>query len=283
MNTLSVGFLLRHSANRLKEHSSTPQLDVQLLLAHVLGCTRGQLLATDPTHELTDEQGRSFSRLFAQRMAGVNVAYLLKEKEFYGRLFYVDFGVLVPRPDSEILIEALIEYAQQHTIKTLRDVGTGTGALALTLACELKLHRVVASDVSEESKRVFKTNKEFFASQLNGCVDFVQCSLLSDSQDSYDVIVANLPYLTPEETSVRVDKENWHEPALALDGGEEDGLQLIRKLVKQAAGRCKAIFLEASPEQMRTITKALEEAGFSNIACFRDLSGQERIIAGYII
>jgi release factor glutamine methyltransferase len=283
MLSLTITTLLYKNSHELCDCSSTPQLDVQLLLAYVLGCTRGQLLAMQPTHSLTEEQAACFIGLIEQRRAGLSVAYLLKEKEFYGRIFHVDLGVLVPRPDSEVLVEAVLSYAQQYKIKTLRDVGTGTGVLALTLACELSLEQVIASDVSEEAQHIFEINRDLLQLELKSPVLFTLSSLLGEQSTFYDVIVANLPYLTPEETYVRIENENWREPALALDGGEADGLQLIRKLIIEATGCCMAIFLEAAPEQMKTIAEALRVAHFSNIECFRDLSGQERVIAGYII
>ncbi len=283
MTTHALGNLLYDGSAELKNYSSTPLLDVQLLLAHVLACSRGKLLAMQPTTLLTDLQLAQFRSFMRQRMAGITVAYLLNHKEFYGRAFYVDFGVLVPRPDSEVLIEAVLGYAERNTIKTLHDVGTGTGALALTLACELALQQVTASDVSDVAEQIFSINHDRLQAQLNCPVSFVLRSLLDDQSSFCDVIVANLPYLTPKETHVRIEDENWHEPALALDGGGEDGLQLIRKLISQASEYCDAIFLEAAPEQMQAIGEALKEGHFNEIEYFCDLSGQKRVIAGYNI
>lgn len=265
---------LQSASAQLASVSSSPRLDAQLLAAFALQVTRAQLLALPREAAFSLKQGWHFKRLLKERQAGWPIAVLLKEKEFYGRSFFVGKGVLVPRPDSEILIEAALSYARQSMPRTLRDVGSGTGALALTLACELPQTAVTASDISRQAARVFARNN---AALTGGRVRFLQTSLLDDG-GCYDIIVANLPYLTPEETKQK-QREGWKEPALALDGGRR-GLALMNRLISQAAGRCRLLALEADPRQMAAIGSLLQACGFHSLALFKDLAGDERVICG---
>lgn len=250
-------------------------LDARLILCFCTGLSRTQLLAkkdTDHTdNRLIIAQCGLLKKL---RLQGYPIAYLTGEKEFYHYTFHVCPGVLIPRPDSECLIEAIKEAYARDSYATVRDVGTGPGTLALTLAMLYPQWKITGSDISPISRKMFKKNKECLNAQN---AQFLRASLLQGGEKYYDIIIANLPYLTPAETQERKD---WKEPKLALNGKGKDGLRLIKKLIRQARGRCERIYLEADPAQMPSLSAYLRKHGFAHIQIFEDLQGLRRIILG---
>ena len=218
---------LKEGSLRLNE-SETPWLDASLLLAYVMGCRREKILASYPD-VIKDEVYTSFMKLIDQRQAGFPVAYLTGSKEFFGRPFYVKQGILCPRPDTEILIEEALTQIQNRGYTRIHDLCTGSGCIALTLKLENPELQLSASDVSPISEAVFKINKEKLHVPE---VPFLLSSLFDGLEGPLDLIVSNPPYLTSLETKDRMD-QNWKEPALALDGGD-DGLDLIKKITEDS-------------------------------------------------
>ena len=275
LKQLNVFKNLKEATELLKAISDTPELDASLLLAHTLKLRREALYALPPHTNLNASQQLKFRVAMQKRLQNYPVAYIINYREFFGRNFYIEEGVLIPRPDSEVLIEAVIDLNQEKRFKTIRDVGTGSGCLAITLALELAGTRVTASDVAGPvAQRVFDVNNSALAAKR---VKYRTVSLLDDGE-SYDLIVANLPYLTSEEVAEK-QAENWREPTLALDGGT-DGLELITKLIEQSAGRCGVIALEADPRQMVNIELCLKANGFKTTSFAHDLAGDKRVVIG---
>lgn len=225
--------------------------DLQLIILDEVAPTKDQTwLITHDTQELTDEQLKNIEYKIAQRRAGVPLAYILGYKDFYGRRFLVDNRVLVPRPETETLVDLVAELAP----KSILEIGTGSGCLAVTLALELPRAEVVAVDISEDALVLAKEN----ADGLGAKVDFIRSNLLGAVQMVADVIVANLPYV--DEAWEWVDKRALkYEPELALYA-EDDGLALIKKLVSQITERecAKFLVLEADPCQHQKIIKYAE-------------------------
>ncbi|MGL4523995.1 MAG: HemK/PrmC family methyltransferase [Spirochaetia bacterium] len=269
---------LSKTHNLFRPISTTPSLDAQLILCFALGISRTKLLAEHQDQRIANPhallRANHLRRLRAQ---GYPIAYLLGFQEFFGYRFIVCPGLLIPRADSECLIEVLCTDLEKTQAYRMRDVGTGPGTLGLTLALCFPNAQVVCSDISRISQKIFEKNRQM----LNvGNAQFKKEDLLSCSCDSYDIIVANLPYLTPAETQQKKSKERWKEPALALNGKGKDGLVLIKKLIQQAQGRCQAIYLEADPRQMPAIAVCLLRHEFTKISTYPDLTGQTRIIVG---
>ncbi|MBI9102748.1 MAG: peptide chain release factor N(5)-glutamine methyltransferase [Spirochaetales bacterium] len=273
-------------------NSETPFLDAGLLLASVLGISREKLLASYP--DLLSEEGRkTFDKLIEKRIAGFPVSYILNQKEFFGRIFYVDERVLVPRPDTEILVETalaviknLIQTRKNDTIGIepikLIDVCTGTGCIPITIARETENVNmaITASELSEKAMEVFRINQERLGAQE---IKLLKSDLLSNVPETYDVITSNPPYLTQQETKTMMDS-GWPEPALALDGGE-DGLDLVRHLIKQSLTKLNPggwLIMEAAWNQMETIKNIMVITGFSNTAIIQDLAGRNRVVKGQI-
>jgi release factor glutamine methyltransferase len=270
--------VLREGSQKLK-NSETPWLDATVLLASLLKCSREKLLASYP-ERLEEELFHSFMDLIEKRRSGHPVAYLTGSKEFFGRSFFVEQGILCPRPDTEVLIEAALDQIERRGYRRIHDLCTGSGCIALTLALENRELRVSASDISSTSESVFEKNRNNLCA---GNVKFRLASLLKGLEGPLDLIVSNPPYLTTVETEDRMD-QNWREPALALDGGE-DGLDLIREIIRDApllVNKKGMLMMEADPRQMDEMERLMGAAGFDKIKRVQDLASHERLILGEI-
>ena len=273
---MTIREALSEAAAALGE-TETPWLDATLLLAHVLDMPREKLLASFPD-PLNPSDYLRFQSLLKRRQDNHPVAYILGQKEFFGRDFFVKEGVLCPRPDTEILVEAALDAMDSNHFSRIHDLCTGTGCIALTLAAERPAVTVSASDISPLSQEVFEKNR--FALHLDK-VSFTRTSLFENLPGPYDLIVTNPPYLTTDETSQRMD-EGWKEPALALDGGE-DGLDLIREIIRQAPSRLNPggiLMIEAASPQMTVMENLMEESGFYSIRILQDIESRDRVITG---
>ncbi len=276
IGTMTVRDALQEQSKRLRD-SESPWLDATLLLAEATGLRREQILASFPD-PLEPAHWDTFKSLIDRRAEGYPVAYLTGSKEFYGRPFHVREGILCPRPDTEIIVEEALRLMDTEGVKRVHDLCTGSGCIALTLALERPESVVSASDISETSKEVFEINRKSLEA---GELPYTLCSLLDEVEAPLEMIVSNPPYLTTGETDERME-DRWKEPALALDGGD-DGLDLIRILIPQAADRLIRggyLLIEADPRQMESMAALMKEAGFSGIHCVKDLAGHERVILG---
>lgn len=231
---------------------ASSRLDSELLLSHVLQRPRHWLHAHGDSTLLHEQQVQA-EQLLTRRLRHEPLAYLVGHKEFYGRDFVVSPAVLVPRPETEQMIILLLQLIQP-TQRTIADVGTGSGILAITAQLELPQCQVNAYDISLEALAIAQHN-----AQQHGAtsVHFIQSDLLVAAQQRYDVILANLPYVNP--TWRRDDCETAHEPARALFA-EDDGLALISTLLAQTEqwlAPSSLLILEADPcQHSRIITRA---------------------------
>jgi len=256
--------------------SESPWLDATVLLGFVTGLSREKILASFPD-PLSPEHFKRFMELAALRKEGHPVAYLTGEKEFYGRPFMVEEGILCPRPDTEILVDEALGMIRREGYSRVHDLCTGSGCIALTLALEHPGLTVSASDISPRSEAVFLRNRE----RLQAEADFTRTSLFEGIEGPFDLIVSNPPYLTTDETDQRMD-EGWKEPSLALDGGG-DGLDLIRTIIEQAPGLLNPggrLMIEAASPQMETMADLYRNAGMSDIRILQDLGNRDRVITG---
>ena len=256
-----------------KNTEDTP-LESELLLRHALKLSRVQLYL-DLNHKLTPEQEETFRHLIEHRLSHEPTAYILGHREFYGLNFCVDPSVLIPRPESELLVEKALKLAQNHTVSTIAEVGTGCGAIAIGLALNLPQAKIYATDISVPALKVALAN-----CQKHGVVDRI-CLLPGDMLDPLpepvDLIVANLPYIKEREISTAN-----HEPLLALNGGS-DGLEKIRQLCRQVSGKLHpggCLLLEIGQGQKRSVTTFLGSLFPSaEIEVASDLSGIDRVIS----
>jgi release factor glutamine methyltransferase len=251
--------------------SPTPRLDAELLLAAALGVPR-ERLHSDPEMPVAGPAVRAF-QTFVGRRSGARepVAYITGRRAFRGLELAVDRRVLIPRPETELLVEVALALPSEARVL---EVGTGSGAVALALACERPDLQLVASELSADALAVARAN----GARLGLAVDWRQADLLEGLAGPFDAILANLPYVASAELR-QLGPEIWgHEPHVALDGGP-DGLAVIRRLVGAAGAVVPWLALEVGAGQAQTVATILREAGFGQVAAHRDLAGIERVLA----
>jgi len=261
------------------KHESA-ELDAELLLSHAVSKTREQLYAHDEI-PLTSGQRKSYRQLLERRASGEPVAYLLGTREFMDLGLEVNRHVLIPRPETETLVERVLAWIESAPQKKPRviDVGTGSGAIALALAKHAKRARIVAVDISR--KALDQASKNARAQRLNKRVMFKRSDLLSHVQGPFDCIVANLPYLTNEQLKTIPTDVKDFEPSYALAGGP-DGLFWYEKLLPQARivlPKGGVIFLEIGPNLKMGIERLVKTILPSStvLRFHQDLSGRIRI------
>jgi release factor glutamine methyltransferase len=252
-------------------------LESELLLRHTLKMNRVQLYL-ELERELCPDEEQVFWSLIKRRLNREPTAYITGYREFYGLDFYVDSSVLIPRPETELLVERAIKVARDHPALTIADVGTGCGAIAITLASSLPQAKIYATDISTSAIKVALAN-----CQKHGVADRI-CLLLGDMLDPLtepvDLIVANLPYVRESELS-QVSVLNF-EPSLALNGGS-DGLDKIRQLCTQISGKLRLgghLLLEIGQGQRSAVTSFLRGLFPSaELEVFPDLNGIGRVVS----
>ena len=253
-------------------------LECELLLRHALGISRTQLYL-DLDHELSPKQEEAFWRLLKRRLNGEPTAYITGHREFYGLDFYVDPRVLIPRPESELLVEAALGLAQNHPLSTIAEVGTGCGAIAVSLALNLPQTKIYATDISAPALEVALLN-----CQKHGVIDRVHLlegNMLDPVPEPVDLIIANLPYVRESELA-RMSPARF-EPLLALAGGL-DGMERIRQLCRRQVDSklhpSGFLLLEIGQGQKRAVSIFLR-ALFPNgkIEVMPDLSGIDRLVS----
>jgi release factor glutamine methyltransferase len=270
VDTPAIRHALSRGAARLAAAGcDSPRLDAELLLGAVLGCGRAALVvaARDP---LAPSAAVRFDELLARRAAREPVAYILGSREFRRISLSVDPRVLIPRPETELLVEVGLSLPQGARVL---DVGTGSGAVALALADERPDLVLVGSDVSEDALEVARGN----AARLGLDVTFVRADLMDGVGREFDAVLANLPYVA-EGGSPLAPEIALYEPASALLAGR-DGLDVIRRLIPMLSG-VSLVALEVGFDQAARVRQLLRGAGFDDVEPIRDLAGHERVVVG---
>jgi release factor glutamine methyltransferase len=245
-----------------------PRLDAEVMLAEATGLDRAALLA-DPGAELPPPASRLYGEMVRRRLRREPVAYIVGRKGFRHLDIAVDRRVLIPRPETELLVEIALERAPA----TLLDVGTGSGAIALAVATELPNCEVTATDTSGDAVEAARANA--YRLGLEGRVRILPGSI--PPEEDFELIVANLPYVAePDWASLQPEVTQW-EPRQALLGGE-DGLDAIRVLIPQV--EVGTLALELGEGQAEAVRGLLREAGFASIETRSDLAGIERVVMG---
>jgi release factor glutamine methyltransferase len=275
--------LLSDTADRLAPLSDTSFLDASVLLAHILEKPRSWVLA-HPETALTEQQGTELSEALVRLENGEPFPYVLGHWEFFGLELDITPDVLIPRPETELLVEKAIAWLQQSpTRRTVADVGTGSGAIAVSIAVNVPKARILATDVSAEALRVAQGNAR--KHQVDQRVEFIQCDLLPPRPELFntgprlDLLCANLPYI-PTNTLHRLPVYG-REPTVALDGGE-DGLGLFRRLMKispdwLASHALMLLEIEAT-RGMQALSLAYDLFSEAEIRLHKDLTGLDRLL-----
>lgn len=277
----TVREILVQAKAALKDISSTPNLDARILLEKATGLSHVQII-TKSEENISSDSYLLFKQLLEKRISKIPMAYIIGSKEFYGRDFKVTEATLIPRPDTETLVEATIAYIKELSYKpSVLDLCTGTGCVGLSIALECDCHMSLA-DISKEALKVASYNNMTLYENKS---KIIQTNLL-EKCEKYDIIVSNPPYLT-KEWCENVSEEVQKEPLLALAGFGEDGLSLIRDIVKQAPIHLNdtggAIFFECDYRQTETVKKILKSNNFRDIKIYKDLNGKERVVGGIYV
>jgi release factor glutamine methyltransferase len=289
------------TVRRALVQASLAPIDAQALLAHVLGRDRAWLIA-HATEPLRAEDVETFFRLAKRRREGEPVAYLVGAREFFGLALAVDRSVLIPRPETEALVECALHRLPRRAVRVL-DLGTGSGAIALALARERPDAEIVATDLSKEALAIARSNAERLALRN---VQFLHADWYEPSTDPkivgaeavaskedprrsflllqpFDMIVSNPPYVARGDPHLR-EGDVRHEPLSALVSGV-DGLAALRVIVAGAPRRLSAegvLVVEHGYDQADDVRKLLEQARFVGIESLRDLAGIQRVAAGRV-
>jgi release factor glutamine methyltransferase len=264
-----------------KRGVASPRLDVELLLGQVLGLDRVGLLI-DAERPLAKTELAGYRALHQRRRSGEPVAYLLGVREFYGRPFRVDWRVLIPRPDTEILVEAGLARTKHVSLSArVLDLCTGSGCVGVSLARERPTSRVLGVDLSEDALAVARENAIRLGAVNAG---FLRSDLYAGVPRGsvFDLITANPPYITDADLGSLPPDIRDYEPRLALAGGA-DGLDLVRRIVAGAApllARGGVLAVEVGAGQAGAAAALFAASGFEAIARSTDYGGHERVVSG---
>jgi release factor glutamine methyltransferase len=274
---IALAEVLRRSTQYLESNGSpTPRLDAELLLAHCLGLTRIELY-TQFERPLSETELAGCRELIRRRARREPVAYLIGRWGFRRLELDVDARVLVPRPETELVVERCLTLLDGRERPAVLDVGTGSGAIALALKDEMPEARVLACDVSADALDVARAN----AARLGLDVELIESDLLERVPgDAFQVIVSNPPYIAESEMATLQPEVAEHEPRIATVAGA-DGLEIYRRLLPQAAKRLAGgghLVLECGAGQAPALAAELVRIGYADVAVDRDLSGIERVV-----
>lgn len=274
MGVATLGNLADWAARTLAATSESPRLDAELLLAAAANVSRSAIVAF-PERAVEPAAREAFERLVEQRGAHVPVAYLLGQREFFSLMLEVGPDVLVPRPETELIVETALELIAENKPAAVLDLGTGSGAIALAIKHERPRANVTAVDSSTEALTIAKRN----AAALEIEVELRESDWVGALEDrEFDVIVANPPYVRSDDPALATALR--HEPAAALDGGR-DGLDAIRSIVASAVRYLTPggyLLVEHGDEQGDASRKLAEQAGYRDVRTLADLAGRNRVL-----
>lgn len=267
--------VLNASADYLaKKGVPSPRLQAEMLMAHVLKLER-MALYLEFERPLNDETLDTLRPLVKRRGEHEPLQHILGEVEFLGLRFQCAPEALIPRPETELLVETVIDRLTGTSPQLLYDVGTGSGVIALTLACRFPGVRVLAIDSDERALELARTNH---ALHPNAQVEWKHGDLLCEAQENASAVLANLPYLTSEEM-LSLPPDVRRDPVNALDGGA-DGLDLIRRLIPQAAKLAPRLFLEIGINQAKEVSELMRLSGYEVTEIVKDLADRDRFVFG---
>jgi release factor glutamine methyltransferase len=277
----SIAEIINQGQQLLAAFSDSAKLDCKILLAFVLGKETSYLL-TWPDKTLSETQFQAFMMLFERRLQGEPIAYIIEEGEFWSLPFYVSPATLIPRPDTELLVEHILARHVESDLSCL-DLGTGTGAIALSLASEHQSWKINAIDFNDEAVSLAKKNAKRLELPQ---VDIYQSDWFSNvkSTQKFNIIVSNPPYIDENDHHLN-EGDVRYEPLSALVAGDH-GFSDIKKIAKQAQLYLKnngALYLEHGFEQAEGVRKILNQLEYQSIETIKDYSGNDRVTCAVFI
>lgn len=251
-------------------------LKSKMLFSHILKMRKEQLLINNK-QELKEEELKQIDSKVQQIIKGKPIQYIINKQEFMGIDFYVDENVLIPQPDTEILVEEVIKQSKYYNKSiNILDLCTGSGAIAISIAKNIENVKIVASDISESALKVAKKN----AIKNKIEIKFIKSNIFNNINEKFDIIVSNPPYIETENIE-NLSKEVKNEPKIALDGGK-DGLDFYKEISKNAFEFLKnngKLIFEIGYNQKESVIKILSKTNkYKNIKCIKDYSGNDRVI-----
>ena len=279
MNTLD---LINFGAKELKQKKiSSFRLDSEILLSKILNKNREEILI-NLDKEICQNYFSKFIELIKRRSQNEPVAYILEEKEFWSKNFFVNSDTLIPRPETELMVEKLVKIFKEKKISIL-DIGTGSGCIIISLLIELKNCEGIGIDISKKALKIAKKNSKKHA--MDNKIKFLNKSLDSKFKQKFDLVVSNPPYIKSSEIKNLKDDIKRYEPLLALDGGN-DGLDLIKKVIYKTKYILKVkgmLALEIGNEQFKKVSEILIKKNFKIEHIIKDYKDNIRcIISTYI-
>lgn len=280
---MTISEILKKGMIELKSNNITePKLKARLLLQYVLEKPRQYLLVYD-NEKVTEKQEKAYFTYINKLKKGTPLQHITHQQEFMKMNFYVDNNVLIPRPDTENLVEEVIEIAKKTNAKKILDICTGSGAIAISLAKYLEKSEIIAVDISGKALKVAKHNAK--KNEVENQITFVESDLFEKlPKEKYDIIVSNPPYIKKEVIKT-LDKEVKQEPEIALDGGE-DGLDFYRKIIKEGYDYLKFkgyLCLEIGYDQKDEVIDLVnKEEKYEGVYCKKDLYDNDRVIVARV-
>ncbi len=262
--------------NKLKEKNiEEASLQVKMLLANILACRKEELLIKEDD-ELSEDNQHKFFNAIERISKGYPVQYIINKKEFMGMELYVEEGVLVPRSDTEILVEETMKIIKEQNKKKVLELCTGSGAIAISICKYLENIEFIATDISKKALDVAKINEGKILK--NNRIKFIEGDMFQNIGEKFDVIVSNPPYI---KTNVINEYNLKYEPRLALDGGK-DGLKFYKIIIEEGYKYLNPngiILLEIGYDQKEEVMNLVKKSGkYKNSYCIKDLGGNDRVI-----
>jgi release factor glutamine methyltransferase len=263
---------LEYAIKMLNENDiEDARIKARTLLSYVLGKPK-EYIIINLEQEL--EQENIFKKHIKELIEGKPLQYITQTQEFFGMQFYVDENVLIPQPDTEILVEAVIEIAKKEEKKIILDLCTGSGCIAISLSENIENSDITATDINKTALEIAKKNDK------NKKIIFKQSDMFENLEsEKFDIIVSNPPYIKTKVIE-SLEKDVQQEPKLALDGGE-DGLKFYRAITENAykyLNECGYLCLEIGEDQKEEVMELLKSNNYQDIYCKKDLSGNDRVI-----
>lgn len=275
--------IIRYS-KELEEISPTPRLDVETLLQKALDVDRLYILL-NLERNLSEDEEKLFNEFINERLNNRPIAYIVGNREFMGLDFYVQEGVLIPRPDTEVLVEEVIELGKNKGPINILDIGTGSGAITVSLAKYLDNVKVTSVDISDIALEIGKKNA--ISNNVDDKITFIKSDLFTniDKNMKFDIIVSNPPYIKREVIETLDKQVKDFEPYNALEGGI-DGLDFYRAITTQAKNYLNKdgiLAYEVGHDQSEDVGKLMEKDGYTNIYTRKDLQQIDRVVIGSVL
>ena len=274
---MTIHDVLKLNITKLKEHNiEEPILKAKILLAFVL-CKTKEYLLINQNEEINKDIIKIYETNIEKIINGFPIQYITNKKEFMGLDFFVNESVLIPRNDTEILVEESLNIIKKHNMHEILDLCTGSGAIAVSIAKKIENAKIIATDISEEALKIAEKNA--MQNEVSKRILFKKSDMFNDIDCLFDLVISNPPYIE-EKTIKKLSNEVQKEPQIALNGGK-DGLKFYRIIANNAKKVLRKngyLLLEIGYNQKNDVIKILDNSKYKNIYSKKDLEGNDRII-----